>query len=66
MPECQGAMHTAAAVGTRRVSSDVEYELTEVTPCYCMHTTMQMACRRTEKGKEKEPLTCWFGFFSLY
>lgn len=58
--ESQGAMHTAAAVGIHHGSSAVEYELTEVTPCYCTYTTTQMACRRTEKEKEKEPVTCFF------
>lgn len=62
--ESQGAMHTTAAVGTHRVSSDVEHELTEVTPCCCMDTTRRMACRRTEEGKEKELLT-WFSFPTL-
>lgn len=65
----RGAMHTTGAVETRRVSSDVEYELTEVTPRYSTDTTMRMACRGTEKEKEKELLTwvfCFFFFFPLH
>lgn len=65
MPEAEsrGAVHTAAALGTHRVSADGECELTEVTPrYYCTDTTTRMACRRTEKGKEEEPLTRFFLF----
>lgn len=60
--------HTTAALGNNRVSSDGQYELTELTPCYCKDTTMHMACRRTEKEKEKEPLTWffWGAFFPPY